>query len=93
MHLEQDDLAFLARFATSPDAESLFRLLREKLEAVHVMWRKSAGEDSVRLQGRAIELGELMDLVSGKSTKLVRSQDPRGVANLRRPSPFFDPAP
>jgi hypothetical protein len=76
MHLDQDDLAFLARFAKQPDGERLLQLFESELHAVDVKLRKSVGEETFRLQGRAQQLEDCVKWISGRSGFVHRQPAP-----------------
>lgn len=78
MRLDGDEIAFLARFATTPDAVRLVEILRAELSDVEAKLRTVTGEEIYRQQGHAQRLDKLLADLTGKSMKLVRSQPPPG---------------
>ena len=87
MRLDGDDLAFLARFATTPDAKRLCEILQGQLTAADVSLRSCNGEETFRAQGRAQQLAKLLEDITGASMKLQRSKPSperefRQVSNL-----------
>lgn len=66
MALTDDLTKVLQRFGRSPEGLALVAVLKDRLTAHDVKNRRRAGEDLVRGQGRAIELEELIDLLTAK---------------------------
>jgi len=82
MNLTSDQLAFLARFAKSPDGRTIVDILSGHLESTDRKLRAAVGEETFRQQGRAQQLAELIDMVvkaevTLNRTKPVPSQAPR----------------
>lgn len=82
MHLTDDDLAFLARFAKTPDGEYLGRLLTRAQGGIDTQLRTASGEVLFRLQGRAQQLEDTVKWVSGRSSVVVRRPPPSDSRKL-----------
>lgn len=64
MHLDNEQLRFLARLNKSPDGAFLLTVLRARLAERDEQLRKARGEDVFRAQGRADELADVIDLIA-----------------------------
>lgn len=73
MHLNGEYLDFLARFAKSPEGRVLLGLLQAKLRERETKLRAAAGEEVYRVQGRALELDELIADITSAQLKLNRT--------------------
>lgn len=87
MHLSTEQLAFLARFAKSPEGVMFKKLVLEgRLAVVSKELRSLTGEQVYRAQGRALELDGLIALLDDAQNRLNRSpsalsQVPRQASN------------
>jgi hypothetical protein len=79
MHAEQDDLAFLARFATTPDGEYLHRLYKRRLDAALLDNCRYEGNELYRRIGRTLQLLDVVADLSGETSKIVRAKTPAGA--------------
>lgn len=77
MHLNGEQLTFLARFSKSPEAAALLGLLRAKLAERDANLRIKVGEEVYRQQGRALELDELIADITQANARLNRGTPTR----------------
>ena len=73
MTLSSSDLAFLARFARTPDGQALLRILEAKLASVYETLLGTDGNDVYRFQGRAKQLLELCKDITEAEQRLARA--------------------
>lgn len=76
MRLTNDQLAFLGRFAKSPEGRAMLDFLKAKLGERNASLRVESGENIYRAQGRALELDELIADIEGAQSNLTRTQRP-----------------
>ncbi len=74
MHLDADDLAFLARLNKSPDGRRLLQLLQAKQTECNDKLRAVTGEEVLRWQGRALAVDEMIADIAQAEQKLTRSR-------------------
>lgn len=77
MRLNNTQLQFLARVATTPDGKVLVDLLQARLRERDAKLRASTGEEVFREQGRALELAELIDDFAQAQQRLERAVSPQ----------------
>ena len=78
MHLSTDQLAFIARFAKSPEGQMFRKVVLEgRLDVVSKELRSLTGEQVYRAQGRALELDGLIALLDDAQNRLNRSPSAR----------------
>jgi hypothetical protein len=79
MHIGEDSLLFLARFARSPDGRALVEtILKPLLAESDAKLRTASGEEVYRFQGEARRVDELIKLITEAQQKLTRKQAPLG---------------
>lgn len=81
--LGTEELQFLARLSKSPDGHALLNLLRAELADLDKKLRKATGDDTVRLQGRAQQVDELIVAIESASTTLNRSRTTQPGGSLQ----------
>lgn len=74
MHLDSNDLAFLARLNKSPEGRQLVKLLQAKQAECNEKLRTTTGEEVLRWQGRALAIDEMLDDLATAERKLTRSK-------------------
>lgn len=74
MHLNSDDLAFLARLNKSPEGRQLLRLLQAKQAECNEKLRAVTGEEVLRWQGRALAVDEMIADIATAEQKLTRAK-------------------
>lgn len=74
MHLNAEDLAFLARLNKSPDGRQLLRMLQAKQVECNEKLRAVTGEEVLRWQGRALAVDEMIADIATAEQKLTRSK-------------------
>jgi len=72
MHLNSDDLAFLARLNKSPEGRQLLRLRQAKQAECNEKLRAVTGEEVLRWQGRALAVDEMIADIATAEQKLTR---------------------
>jgi hypothetical protein len=84
--LTGDQLAFLDRFARTPDAQSLAVILGAELKAVEQELRTSSGDLLMRAQGKAQQLDWLLQKLS--TERQPSRPAPRSVPRPLDANPF-----
>jgi hypothetical protein len=69
MTLTGDQLAFMARFSKSPEGKFLVSLYEAELRELDVKLRKATGEAIYQAQGRAQQLEEMIERITGAENK------------------------
>ena len=76
VRLTDEDLQFLAVFARRPEWQIISALIdRWESDAVNEL-RNATGEQTVKLQGKLIAIGEFRGFVTGAAQKIKRSEVP-----------------
>lgn len=76
MALTNTDLQVLRRFSQLPEGRLLLSMLGEKLAMCDEKLRHFSGDDLYRMQGRALQLEELINEVLGAGDTLKRQEQP-----------------
>lgn len=83
--LSTDNLLFLARLSKSPEGHALLEILRAELAETDARLRRTAGDETLRAQGRAQALDELIADITTAKQKLnpPRPTQPSSLQALR----------
>lgn len=76
MALSSTELQALRRFSQLPEGRLMLGLLGEKLGMCDEKLRHLGGDDLLRMQGRAQQLEELMNMLLGAGDSLNRQEQP-----------------
>lgn len=68
--LTEIELQVMSRLASGPDGQILIEALKKRLADRDAQLRKLDGPDLHRAQGRAVEIAELLDDLTGARKKL-----------------------
>lgn len=76
MALTQPELQALRRFTQLPEGRLILSVLGERLAMADEKLRRLHGDDLYRMQGRALELEELITLLTTAGDSLNRQEQP-----------------
>lgn len=83
MALSSTDLQALRRFSQLPEGRLMLKLLGERLAERDEKLRRMSGDDLYRMQGRAQELDEMIELLVGAGDSLTRQEQPKRPVQYR----------